>query len=155
AVSSQLLETSINGATRVLVNVTSGNDLTLAEFTEAADQIYQLCDQRDANIIFGWVPDPSLEGEVRVTVLATGFGPREGQAAPDRRPPRGPPPPPRPPRAAPPPPHAPPPPPPPPPPAATGAPRRTAADGPADAAPTAASGPAGTAQTQRRRTGHP
>ena len=39
SLSSQLLETSINGATRVLVNVTSGNDLTLAEFTEAADQI--------------------------------------------------------------------------------------------------------------------
>src|SRR5579871_4257033 len=79
AVSSQLLETSINGATRVLVNVTSGNDLTLAEFTEAADLISQLCDQRDANIIFGWVPDPSLEGEVRVTVLATGFGGRDNQ----------------------------------------------------------------------------
>jgi cell division protein FtsZ len=73
AVSSQLLETSINGATRVLVNVTSGNDLTLAEFNEAAEQIHSLCDQRDANIIFGWVPDPKLEGEVRVTVLATGF----------------------------------------------------------------------------------
>src|SRR5579884_140124 len=73
AVSSQLLETSINGATRVLVNVTSGNDLTLAEFTEAADQIHQLCDQNDANIIFGWVADPNLEGEVHVTVLATGF----------------------------------------------------------------------------------
>lgn len=73
AVSSQLLETSINGATRVLVNVTSGNDLTLAEFTEAADQISELCDQADANIIFGWVPDASLEGEVRITVLATGF----------------------------------------------------------------------------------
>jgi cell division protein FtsZ len=80
AVSSQLLETSINGATRVLVNVTSGNDLTLAEFTEAADQIAQLCDQQDANIIFGWVPDPSLEGEVRVTVLATGFAPRDEAA---------------------------------------------------------------------------
>jgi len=80
AVSSQLLETSINGATRVLVNVTSGNDLTLSEFHEAADQIAQLCDQRDANIIFGWVPDPNLEGEVRVTVLATGFG---GSTSPD------------------------------------------------------------------------
>jgi cell division protein FtsZ len=75
AVSSQLLETSINGATRVLVNVTSGNDLTLAEFTEAADQISALCDQTDANIIFGWVPDAGLEGEVRITVLATGFTP--------------------------------------------------------------------------------
>ena len=73
AVSSQLLETSINGATRVLVNVTSGNDLTLQEFNEAANQIQELCDQNDANIIFGWVADPALEGEVRVTVLATGF----------------------------------------------------------------------------------
>ena len=75
AVSSQLLETSINGATRVLVNVTSGNDLTLQEFNEAANQIQELCDQSDANIIFGWVADPSMEGEVRVTVLATGFNP--------------------------------------------------------------------------------
>jgi len=74
AISSQLLETSIAGATRVLVNVTSGNDLTLAEFSEAAAQIQDLCDQRDANIIIGWVPDASLEGEVRITVLATGFG---------------------------------------------------------------------------------
>ena len=81
AVSSQLLETSINGATRVLVNVTSGNDLTLAEFNEAAEQIASLCDQRDANIIFGWVPDQMLEGEVRVTVLATGFNPREEAGA--------------------------------------------------------------------------
>jgi len=80
AVSSQLLETSINGATRVLVNVTSGNDLTLAEFTEAADQISQLCDQKEANIIYGWVPDSGMDGEVRITVLATGFGMAEQQA---------------------------------------------------------------------------
>jgi cell division protein FtsZ len=80
AVSSQLLETSINGATRVLVNVTSGNDLTLAEFTEAADQISQLCDQKEANIIYGWVPDSGMDGEVRITVLATGFGQAEQQA---------------------------------------------------------------------------
>ncbi len=73
AISSQLLETSINGATRVLVNVTSGEDLTLAEFNEASEAIRALCDQTDANIIVGWVPDPDLEGEVRVTVLATGF----------------------------------------------------------------------------------
>ena len=80
AVSSQLLETSINGATRVLVNVTSGNDLTLAEFTEAADQISQLCDQKEANIIYGWVPDAGMDGEVRITVLATGFGQAEQNA---------------------------------------------------------------------------
>lgn len=73
AVSSQLLETSIRGASRVLVNVTSGHDLTLAEYSEAALQIQEQCDQNDANIIIGWVPDQSLEGEVRITVLATGF----------------------------------------------------------------------------------
>jgi cell division protein FtsZ len=81
AVSSQLLETSITGASRVLVNITSGNDLRLEEFNEAANQIQQLCDQVDANIIIGWVPDPSLEGEVRVTVLATGFAGKEGHPA--------------------------------------------------------------------------
>ena len=82
ATSSPLLETSINGATRVLVNVTSGTDLTLAEFTEASEQIHALCDQEDANIIFGWVTDPTLEGQVRVTVLATGFANREGGSLP-------------------------------------------------------------------------
>jgi cell division protein FtsZ len=85
AISSPLLETSIHGATRVLVNVTSGQDLTLAEFTEAAAQISELCDQREANIIFGWVPDPKLEGEVRVTVLATGFTNRPPQEPLGRR----------------------------------------------------------------------
>jgi cell division protein FtsZ len=78
AVSSQLLETSITGATRVLVNITSGNDLRLEEFNEAANQIQQLCDQREANIIIGWVPNDALEGEVRVTVLATGFAGKDG-----------------------------------------------------------------------------
>ncbi len=73
AVSSQLLETSIHGASRVLINFTAGNDLSLSEFQEAADQIRQLCDPDEANIICGWVPDSSMEGEVRVTVLATGF----------------------------------------------------------------------------------
>lgn len=74
AVSSQLLETSIHGATRVLVNVTSGSDLTLAEFTEASELIQKMCDEQDANIIVGWVTEAELEGRVRVTVLATGFG---------------------------------------------------------------------------------
>ncbi len=73
AISSPLLETSIHGATRVLVNVTSGHDLTLMEYSDAAEQISHRCDEREANIIFGWVPDITLEGEVRVTVLATGF----------------------------------------------------------------------------------
>ncbi len=73
AISSQLLETSITNATRVLVNVTAGLDLTLAEFNEAAEQITQICDENEANIIYGWVSDPDMEGEVRITVLATGF----------------------------------------------------------------------------------
>src|SRR3989442_13342189 len=76
AISSPLLETSIEGALRVLINVTSGPDLTLAEANEAAQLINNLCDRKEANIIFGWVSDPSMEGQVRVTVLATGFAPK-------------------------------------------------------------------------------
>src|SRR5256714_14624847 len=76
AISSPLLETSIEGALRVLINVTSGPDLTLNEANEAAQLINQLCDRREANIIFGWVSDNEMEGQVRVTVLATGFSNR-------------------------------------------------------------------------------
>src|SRR5437588_90221 len=76
AISSPLLETSIDGALRVLINVTSGPDLTLAEANDAALLINNLCDRKEANIIFGWVSDPSMEGQVRVTVLATGFAPK-------------------------------------------------------------------------------
>src|SRR5205085_10108863 len=64
------------GALRVLINVTSGPDLTLNEANEAAQLINQLCDRREANIIFGWVSDQEMEGQVRVTVLATGFSPK-------------------------------------------------------------------------------
>jgi len=73
AISSPLLETSIDGATRVLVNITSGPDLTLAEANEAAHLITQMCDIRDANIIVGWVLDESMTGKLRITVLAAGF----------------------------------------------------------------------------------
>ncbi len=73
AIASPLLETSIDGATRVLVNLTSGPDLTLAEANEAAGLVTSVCDQRDANIIVGWVMDPTMEGKLRVTVLAAGF----------------------------------------------------------------------------------
>lgn len=81
AISSPLLETSIDGALRVLINVTSGPDLTLQEANEAAMLINELCDRKEANIIFGWVPDNNMEGQVRVTVLATGFASRGGQPA--------------------------------------------------------------------------
>lgn len=73
ATSSPLLEQTIDGARGVLVNITSGEDLTLSEVSEAMDYIYSLCDEEDANIFFGTVTDPRLEGEVRITVLATGF----------------------------------------------------------------------------------
>ncbi|MCU0315517.1 MAG: cell division protein FtsZ [Fimbriimonadaceae bacterium] len=73
ATSSALLEQTIDGARGLLVNVTSGEDLTLSEVNEAMGYIHSLCDSDDANIFFGTVVDPSLEGEVRITVLATGF----------------------------------------------------------------------------------
>ncbi len=73
ATSSPLLEQTINGARGLLVNISSGEDLTLSEVTEAMDYIHSLCDDEEANIFFGTVTDPRLEGEVRITVLATGF----------------------------------------------------------------------------------
>jgi len=73
AISSPLLERSLHGAKRVLVNVSSDDNLMLDEFTAAAELITNLCDANDANIILGWVPIPGLKDEVRVTVLATGF----------------------------------------------------------------------------------
>jgi cell division protein FtsZ len=75
ATASPLLEQTINGAKGLLVNITSGDDLTLAEASEAMVYIQSLCDPEDVNIIFGMVTDPTLEGNVRITVLATGFNP--------------------------------------------------------------------------------
>ncbi len=83
ATNSPLLEQTIHGAKGLLVNITSGEDLTLAEANEAMNYIQDLCDGDDANIYFGTVIDPEMEGHVRVTVLATGFNPytREGRKA--------------------------------------------------------------------------
>lgn len=72
AISSPLLETSIEGAKGVLLNITGGPDLGLFEVNEAAEIISQAADP-EANIIFGAVIDEDLEDEVRVTVIATGF----------------------------------------------------------------------------------
>jgi cell division protein FtsZ len=79
AISSPLLETDIAGARAVLVNVTAGPDLQLQEVYEAADLIREGTDADDANIIFGMVVDPRLQGAVRVTVLATGFDTRSAK----------------------------------------------------------------------------
>ena len=75
ATNSPLLEQTIHGAKGLLVNVTSSDDLTLAEANEALLYIQSMCDEEEANIFFGTVVDPSMDGTVRVTVLATGFNP--------------------------------------------------------------------------------
>jgi cell division protein FtsZ len=72
AIASPLLETSMDGARGVLINVTGGTDLALVEVSEAA-QVVQKAADPDANIIFGAVIDERLDSEVRITVIATGF----------------------------------------------------------------------------------
>jgi cell division protein FtsZ len=74
AVSSPLLEdVSISGAEGVLVNITGGRDLTLHEVNEAASVVVGAAGE-EANVIFGSVIDPNLDGELVITVIATGFG---------------------------------------------------------------------------------
>jgi cell division protein FtsZ len=73
AVASPLLEASIDGATGILLNVTGGRDLGLFEVNEAAEVVTAAADT-NANVIFGAVIDDAMTEEVRVTVIATGFG---------------------------------------------------------------------------------
>jgi cell division protein FtsZ len=75
AVSSPLLEQSIDGATGILLNITGGSEIGLFEVNEAAEVVTAAADA-NANVIFGAVIDDSLGDEVRVTVIATGFGGR-------------------------------------------------------------------------------
>jgi cell division protein FtsZ len=72
AVSSPLLEQSVEGATGILLNITGGSDLGLFEVNEAAEIIQSAADQ-SSNIIFGAVVDDGMDDTVRVTVIATGF----------------------------------------------------------------------------------
>ena len=72
AISSPLLESSIEGAKGVVLNITGGSDLTLHEVNTAAETIYEVVDP-NANIIFGAVIDEKMQGEVTITVIATGF----------------------------------------------------------------------------------
>lgn len=72
AIHSPLLETSIEGAKSVLLNITGGSDLGIFEVNEAAELVFQSADP-DANIIFGAVIDESMKDEIRITVIATGF----------------------------------------------------------------------------------
>jgi len=73
AISSPLLDNiQISGATGVLINITGGEDLTLGEVTVISEAIHEAAGA-EAEIIFGAVNDPAMHGEVRVTVIATGF----------------------------------------------------------------------------------
>lgn len=73
AVASPLLETSIDGAQGILFNITAGKDITLHECEKAAEIVKASADP-NANIIFGVVNDDRMQGEVKITVIATGFG---------------------------------------------------------------------------------
>jgi len=74
AISSPLLEgASVDGARGVIINITGGPDLSLVEVNDASTIIQEAADE-DANIIFGAVVDSALNGKVKITVIATGFG---------------------------------------------------------------------------------
>ncbi len=73
AMNSPLLEAArIDGAKGCVINITGGTDMTLEDMTSASEAIYEVVDQ-EANIIVGAVVDESMEGEIQVTVIATGF----------------------------------------------------------------------------------
>ena len=77
AVQSPLLETSIEGARGVIINITGGSNLGLHEVNTAAELIQRNVDP-EANIIFGAVIDESLDEDIAITVIATGFEKEEG-----------------------------------------------------------------------------
>jgi cell division protein FtsZ len=76
AISSPLLEQSINGARGILFNIIGGMDLTMKEVDKAANIIRAIASE-DANIIFGTTIDNSLNGQIKITVIATGFEQKE------------------------------------------------------------------------------
>lgn len=80
AINSPLLENTIKGATGIIFNVTGGADLTLHEVNEAAESIYDEVSE-DANIIIGAVIDERMQGEIQITVIATGFAAQETEMA--------------------------------------------------------------------------
>ena len=85
AISSQLLDITIDGAHGILFNVTGGNDLTLFDVNEAAEIIKGTA-HPDVNLIFGAVIDPNMKDEVRITVIATGFERTGGTSRPQNIP---------------------------------------------------------------------
>jgi len=84
AISSPLLEeVSIRGARAILINITGGDDLALHDVAEATSTIYEAAGE-DAEVIFGAVTDSSADGDLRVTVIATGFNHAEAKCSPIR-----------------------------------------------------------------------
>lgn len=84
AANSPLLETTIQGAKRILVNITAGSDFGIGEAEEAMEYITQLSDAEDANIFYGQVIDESMSGQVSITLLAAGMtaaAPRKPEAS--------------------------------------------------------------------------
>ena len=81
AIDSKLLETSINGATGIIMNVTGGPDMTLFEVNEAASVIHDAVAD-DAEVIFGAVVDDRIQGEIQITIIATGFELKNGEVTP-------------------------------------------------------------------------
>ncbi len=82
ALASPLLDVSIKGSRGVLFNITGGSSLTLFECNEAAQVISEAVDPR-ANIIFGVVFDSKMDGEIKITVIATGFSSQYGKGSPN------------------------------------------------------------------------
>jgi cell division protein FtsZ len=80
AISSPLLEESVEGAMGILLNITGSHDLGLFEVNEAAEIVQSTADA-NSNVIFGAVIDDSMQDEVRVTVIATGFDHKQGRGA--------------------------------------------------------------------------
>ena len=85
AIQSPLLETSIDGARGVIMNITGGNNLSLYEVNEAAEIVIEASDP-EVNMIFGAIIDEDLKDEIKVTVIATGFEHKAAAAQPVRRP---------------------------------------------------------------------
>lgn len=80
AVASPLIETTIEGATGVVLNIKGGSDLTLREVTEAANMVKEVIDP-SCNLIFGSSIDPEMRDEVEITIIATGFKTPEDEEA--------------------------------------------------------------------------
>ncbi len=78
AINSPLLETSINGASGIIMNVTGGPDMTLFEVSDAAKVIHDAVSE-DATVHFGAVVDERIQGEIQITVIATGFELKKNQ----------------------------------------------------------------------------